>query len=514
MSARKIIKIGARGSPLALRQVSEVVSSLRKKHPKIKIKIVKIRTSGDRFQSNKRLPAFGSYAGKGLFVKEIETALLEKKVDLAVHSLKDVPRILARGLFLAAFLKREDPKDIFISSTCRSLEDLPAGSVVGTSSPRRTAYVKALRPDLKIITLRGNVETRLQKIEDGEADATIMASAGLRRLGLYDKIRNKRPLENLVPAVGQGIICVEMRYGDYGLKKLVRAALNDKNSEKMALAERQFLSVVGGDCESSIGARAVIANNFTKLTGFVSSHDGKKKIRKTVITKDPVVAGRRLGEKFVKLGARKILKLEKYIAPKRIILTGLPETNENLKAKFCRKFDEFIEIPLIKIVLPTDRYASVKRAILNISNYDWAVFTSKNAAASFFRFAKRIKKLPKIAAVGKSTARKLKEFGVKKCVIPGGEDGSNGLLDEFARFDLRRKTVLVVGAEDGLNILHKGFARMGAIVERAFGYRTVLLKPRMKGIKADAIFFASPSARRAREKTILPEFFPAIVSDA
>lgn len=266
-----VATIGTRGSPLALAQAHEVQGRLAKAHgvPTDAFAIRVIKTSGDAIQDRPLYEA----GGKGLFTKEIEQALLAGEIDLAVHSAKDVPTFLPDGLWLSSWLPREDPRDVFISAKAKTLADLPAGCIVGSSSPRRRALVAKLRPDLKLASIRGNVETRLRKLADGEADATILALAGLNRLGMAEKASSiLDPLEFL-PAAGQGAIAIETRRDDERVNALV-AAIDHKDTEVAVAAERAFLALLDGSCRTPIAAHCMVAGETIRFRGLIVSPDG------------------------------------------------------------------------------------------------------------------------------------------------------------------------------------------------------------------------------------------------
>lgn len=263
--------IGTRGSPLALAQAHEVRSRLARAHnvapERIVLKV--IRTSGDAIQDRPLSEA----GGKGLFTKEIEEALLAGSIDLAVHSSKDVPTFLPDATWLSAFLPREDPRDVFISPKAASLQELPAGAVVGTASLRRQAMVLRLRPDLKVEVMRGNVETRLRKLAAGEADATLLALAGLKRLGLEDKATRILSIDEFLPAVGQGAIAIESRRDDDRTNALV-AAIGDADAEVALCAERSFLALLDGSCRTPIGGHCRVSGERIHFSGLLLSPDG------------------------------------------------------------------------------------------------------------------------------------------------------------------------------------------------------------------------------------------------
>src|SRR6202167_6393380 len=265
-----VLRIGSRGSPLALVQAREVQSRLAALCglPAERIEIKTVRTSGDLIQGS-----LAEAGGKGLFTKEIEEALLAGAIDLAVHSSKDMPTVLPPGLVLSAFLPREDARDAFIGRTARTLGDLPTGAVVGTASLRRQALVKRLRPDLVIVPLRGNVETRLRKIEAGEADATLLAVAGLKRLGLLDAAAALLDVDEFLPAVGQSAIGIETRTDDTATRALV-AKIDDADTATAVTAERAFLAELDGSCRTPIGGHARISNGVVHFHGIIVKPDG------------------------------------------------------------------------------------------------------------------------------------------------------------------------------------------------------------------------------------------------
>jgi hydroxymethylbilane synthase len=270
-TAASILRIGSRGSPLALVQAREVTSRLAAAcgldPQRIEIKV--IRTTGDAIQDRPLAEA----GGKGLFTKEIEEALIAGEIDLAVHSSKDMPTVLPAGLVLSAFLPREDARDAFISRKAKSLADLPHGAVLGTASLRRQALVKRLRPDLAVVPLRGNVETRLRKIEAGDADATLLAVAGLKRLGLLSAATALLDIDEFLPAVGQGAIGIETRAGDAATRALV-ATIDDPDTATALAAERAFLAVLDGSCRTPIAGHARVSGGQVRFRGMIVKPDG------------------------------------------------------------------------------------------------------------------------------------------------------------------------------------------------------------------------------------------------
>jgi hydroxymethylbilane synthase len=269
----RTIRIGTRGSPLALAQAREVQQRLEAAHGAgaFAIEIHAIHTTGDRIQDRPLSEA----GGKGLFTKEIEEALLEGRVDLAVHSMKDMPTVLPTGLAVTCYLPREDVRDAFISAKAGTLAELPAGSVVATSSLRRQAQARHLRPDLRIAEMRGNVETRLRKLAEGQGDATLLAMAGLKRLGLVDRVTAPVPVEEMLPAVAQGAIGVEVREGDEAAARML-GAINHEPTALAVTAERAFLAKLEGSCRTPIAALGELVGGRFQFRGMILTPDGNQ----------------------------------------------------------------------------------------------------------------------------------------------------------------------------------------------------------------------------------------------
>jgi hydroxymethylbilane synthase len=265
------LRIGTRGSPLALVQARTVrerlAAALGRPADTIELKI--IRTTGDTIIDR----PLAEEGGKGLFTKEIEEALMRGDIDLAVHSAKDMPTFLPKGLILAACLEREDPRDVFISAKAKTIAALPQGAKVGTASLRRQAIMKRARPDLEVAPLRGNVETRLRKLDDGEADAIILALAGLRRLGLEGRATRIMSADEFLPAAGQGAIAIETREDDAETRALL-AKIDHSDTLTAVAAERAFLAVLDGSCKTPIGAHAIIEGETLRFRGLIARPDG------------------------------------------------------------------------------------------------------------------------------------------------------------------------------------------------------------------------------------------------
>lgn len=298
------LKIGTRQSLLALWQSNHIAALLREKYPDCEVVLKKIVTKGDRILD---VP-LAQIGGKGLFTKEIETELLDGTVDLAVHSLKDMPTILPEGLCLTAITKRANVGDAFVSNKYNSLAELPQGAVLGTSSLRRKAQLLAARPDLKIVDLRGNVDTRLRKLDEGQMDAIILAAAGLERLGHHDRIKEVISAETCIPAVGQGALAIECRSDNEEVRAMLDF-LNDLPTKQATDAERAFLGLIEGGCQVPIGVHAVVKDELLEAEAIIASLDGSTILRDKISgpAQEAEALGKALGEKMLADGGQKIL---------------------------------------------------------------------------------------------------------------------------------------------------------------------------------------------------------------
>ncbi len=296
------VKIGTRKSKLALWQANYVKEFLEKTWG-IEVELVKITTTGDKITD---VP-LAKIGGKGLFVKEIEKALMDGEIDLAVHSLKDVPMVLPEGLTLGAITKREFPYDVLISNSGKKLKELPEGSKVGTSSLRRQVQIKRLRRDLKVEVLRGNVDTRMRKLKEGQYDAIVLAYAGVKRMGYESEITEV--LDYFIPAVGQGSLAMEIRENDERIKKLIEP-LNHEESYIAATCERAFLRELEGGCQVPIGAFAQVVDGKVRIKGFISDLEAERFIEDTAEggSKNPEEVGKELARKLLAKGGKEILE--------------------------------------------------------------------------------------------------------------------------------------------------------------------------------------------------------------
>ncbi|HEX5666612.1 MAG TPA: hydroxymethylbilane synthase [Hyphomicrobium sp.] len=301
------VRIGTRGSALALAQAHEVRARLMAAHglPETAFEIVVIKTTGDMILDR----PLAEVGGKGLFTKEIEEALFEKRIDLAVHSMKDMQTALPDGLTIGATLPREDVRDAFISLKHKSFDSLPEGAVVGTSSLRRQAQIKRIRPDLQIVGFRGNVQTRLTKLRDEVAAATFLACAGLRRLGLADHITAAVPIESMLPAVAQGAIGIEIRIDDEDTAALI-APMNDETSALCVTAERAFLATLEGSCRTPIAGLARLEGGTLTFKGETLSPDGRLQVvsMKTGPASSAADLGVTVADDILSRGGREVLQ--------------------------------------------------------------------------------------------------------------------------------------------------------------------------------------------------------------
>ena len=299
-----MLKIATRKSPLALWQAEFVKSKLEDIYPDLKVELVKMTTQGDQIL-NSPLSKIG---GKSLFIKELEVGIMEGRADIAVHSMKDVPYELPQGFEIGAILERESPFDAFVSNDFNSIQDLPVGARLGSCSLRRIVQVKAMRPDLEILDLRGNVNTRLKKLDDGEYDAIILACSGLTRLGFEDRIKQDLSPDDSLPAVGQGALGIEIKANDDEISSLIKPLIHQK-TEIEVNAERALNATLQGGCSVAIGAFATSEDSKLTLSGMVGNVDSGEiiRIQENGETSKPIDLGIRAAKKLLSLGARELL---------------------------------------------------------------------------------------------------------------------------------------------------------------------------------------------------------------
>lgn len=305
MSESQPIRIATRKSPLALWQAEEVARQLKQRNPQLEIELVKIMSKGDKFLD----APLAKVGGKGLFVKELEQSMLDGDADIAVHSMKDVPMVFPEGLHLPVIMQREDPTDAFVSNNYSSLQDLPANARIGSSSLRRQLQIKEQMPEAEMLNLRGNVNSRLQKLDDGQFDAIILATAGLLRLEMQDRIRSRIPPEQSLPSVGQGAVGIECRVGDERIESLI-APLNDHDTHTRLLAERGMNNRLNGGCQVPIAGYALLEGDEIYLRGLVGRPDGSEVVRGEIRgpREQAETLGKSLAEDLLGRGADVILR--------------------------------------------------------------------------------------------------------------------------------------------------------------------------------------------------------------
>ncbi len=487
-----MLTIGSRGSQLALWQAHWIEGCLASRGESLRIEIIK--TTGDRI-TDVPLAKVGS---KGLFTKEIEEALLCGRIDLAVHSLKDLPTEVPRGLVIAAVPEREDPRDALVG--CRRA-DLSRGAKGGTSSLRRVAQFRALRPDLVIESVRGNLDTRLRKLDEGRYDAIVLAAAGLKRLGWESRIAEVLPPDLMCPAVGQGALAVETR-ADEGLAYRACAVLDHAATRAAVTAERA-LGALGGGCQVPIGAHASIADGRLRLYGLVASPDGSAVIRRE--TSGPLADAQRLGaelgRELLAAGGGKILEAvygcsvplpvpSRPLDGLRIVVTRARGQAEDLSRRLDALGGTVIEFPTIDF-RPAADTAPLDNAIAHLSDYDWIIFTSANGVRFFVdRLGSPASVLgslrARVCAIGPATRRAVENLHIKVDLMPD-EYVAESLVRAFEAHDLAGKRILLPRAAVARDLVPQELARRGAHVDVVETYRTVV--PEDAAARAKEIFF-------------------------
>lgn len=495
-------RLGTRSSKLALWQTKFVADRLRSVVAGLACEVVHISTHGDENQE-RPLPEIG---GKGLFTEKIEEALLANLIDAAVHSLKDLPVDDSPGLAIGAVLGREEVRDVVISRNGSHLRALPAGAVVGTSSTRREAQLRALRPDLTVKPIRGNVETRIGKVDKGEYDATVIAGAGVMRIGLSARVSQWLETDAFLPAPGQGALAVQCRADDQPMLGLL-ALIDDKALRRATDAEREFLRRLGGGCAAPVAAYAKVHEDpyrTVSLRGRVISLDGLQVVEVKGEGDDPVALAQLLADEAMAEGADRILAKERLpLKGKRVLVTRPRGQAEDLIALLCERGAVPVVLPLIRIEPMVDA-SRIDAALEALSMYDWVVFTSANGVERFFDHLAGRAFLPKAAAVGPATAAALEAHGVTPAFIPPEHTGAalaRGLLENEDGALASRRILLPCAADHGdeaASILRGA----GGRVDELPLYRTVAEEPGPQDLDAlkggvDAVLFFSGSAVRS-----------------
>ena len=503
-----ILRLGTRMSQLALWQTHHVAALLQGHWAHVTCEFVHLVTQGDK-RLDRPLPEIG---GKGLFTAELEDALRRGEIDLAVHSLKDLPVENPDDLILGAILSREDTRDVLVARKQWTLATLPHGAVVGTSSLRRQAQLLAARPDLTIRSIRGNVDTRLRKVMEGEYDAAVMAGAGLTRLGLTTHISEWLAPETMLAAPGQGALAVQCRAHDPIVHELL-AAIHDERAAATTMAERQLLYCLGGGCSAPIGASAQLDDGELTLRARVASIDGRAIFEAARKGSDAHALARQVANDLLAQGAQVALKTNVQppslpLAGKRIVVTRPRQRNgigdDELATLLREAGASPLVIPAIEITATPDDEA-FQRAIARLADYDWIVFTSHNAVEHFWAKIPASKKRevgighPRIAAVGPATRDALLAHKVQVDIIPEYFRGNEipAYLGELAG-----KRILLPRSAQGGRDLPAAIVDAGAEVDEL-----ALYEPVAAGIDEEAratllagtdfVTFASGSAARA-----------------
>lgn len=474
----KSIRIATRNSPLALWQANYVKGQLQKAHRDLQVNVVSMTTRGDQLLDRSLIAA----GGKGLFLKELEVSLLNNDTDIAVHSMKDVPVDLPRGLEISVVCGREDARDAFVSNDYQNLYALPQGAKVGTSSLRRVAQLKNAFPSLEFIELRGNVNTRLRKLDNGDYDAIILAAAGLIRLGLHDRIKQYISPELCLPAVGQGIVGIECRDNDYATKLLL-APLHSKESALVLAAERAMNAGLEGGCQVPIAGYAQIEKGKIRMRGLVGDPDGSNVLRSETIsakvsTSTAQVLGEKIAQDLLLQGAGTVLArvynkpmLLKKLSKPMILLTRQHRYLGNTAAILQRLDFQPTHVPTLNIKPGDD--PKLLQIFSNLSNYTDVLFVSRNAAEVGMTMIEQQGGMPdsiRVMAVGGETAKELYRFGIK-AMFPSEGNGAEALLNVSQLKAMDHRKVLVIRGEHGLSWPSDEMRKRGASVDEANCYQ-------------------------------------------
>ena len=502
------VVLGTRASALARTQTERVAESLRQAWPEIVCRTKRVATRGDRTQaSGVPLPAIG---GKGLFTAELEQALRAGTIDVAVHSLKDLPTEETPGIALGAVCLREDVRDCVVARDGLGLRELPPGAIVGTSSLRRAAQLLGVRHDLDVRSIRGNVDTRVRKVQDGEFDAVVLAAAGVLRLGLADAVTEWLEPGTMLPAPGQGALGVQCRADDERILAFL-AAIDDPEARAETTAERMFLRILGAGCTAPVGAHAVVADpeprdtvsqGRVRLQALVASPDGRQVVR-VAGEGDAEEVGERLAREALAAGAGDILDAirgAQPLAARRIVLTRPRDQVGPLAEALERLGATVLAVPLVDIE-PIEDARPLDAALARLESYRWVVFTSANGVAGVRERLgeKPVPEATRVAAVGPATADAVRTLEVEAAFVPdrfAAEEIAAGLGP------LQGVRILLPQADIATPSLAVELRSRGALVDAVAAYRTVAIEPSPRDVSelergVDAIVVASGSAARS-----------------
>jgi hydroxymethylbilane synthase len=491
------VVLGTRSSVLARAQTRRVIELLGSAWPGLTCRAKPIVTRGDRTQeSGEPLPAIG---GKGLFTAELERSLRSGEIDLAVHSLKDLPTEDTPGVLVGAVCAREDARDCLVSREGLTLAELPAGSVVGTSSQRRAAQLRAVRPELDVRSIRGNVDTRIRKVQTGEYDAAVLAAAGIVRLELEGEVTEWLPLETMLPAPGQGALAVQCREGDERVLALL-SAIDDAGTRAATAAERAFLRALGAGCTAPVAAHGVLVGDRVRMRALVASADGGEVVRVSG-EGAPNELGTGLAREALAAGADRIFSEIRGSLPlrgRRIVVTRPRRQARGLIEELERLGAVAPLVPLVAVQPPEDP-GPLDAAVDALDRYDWLVFTSTNGVAAvrdrLEAVGGRLGKV-RVATVGPATAAAASALGAEPSFVPArfnSEDLARGLTP------LEGARVLLPQADIASPRLAEELRAQGATVDAVVAYSTVAEEPSPAELAelesgADAVVLASGSA--------------------
>jgi len=507
-----IIRIGTRGSKLALFQAYKVKEELLGHYPDTNFIIEIIKTKGDKILD----VALSKIGDKGLFTKEIEEALFNHEIDMAVHSLKDLPTKFPEGAKLGAVLKRGESRDALISTKNRKISDLTPDDVIATSSLRRKAQLLRINKDFKIVEIRGNVNTRIRKMEEGFCDVMVMAAAGLQRLGMDEYVSDLFDVDQMIPACSQGAIAVEIRQDDPDIEEMV-SKINDGQTLIATDAERAFLSALEGGCQIPVGSYTRITGNHFSITGFISSIDGSRYLQDSAEgdLRQSNYLSVKLARSLYDRGGSEILKIireenlpglqpDLLLKDRVIISTRGLEPGDTLPELFIECGAHLLSLPMIEIS-SSKPDENIQMQLDNLASYDWIFFTSKNGVSNFFKLLIDLKgstELPgkiKIAVIGYKTGLELEYYGYSPTIVCD-ENTSDELLNQFYKqYTPQNLNILLALGNLAENTLFNRLSSENK-VKRIDVYET--LKPGyadseimeiLKNDQYDLIVFTSPS---------------------
>lgn len=507
------LRIGTRGSALALWQARHIKNELARLVPERLTSLEIITSEGDL----DKISSLTEIGGRGVFSSALQRALLDHRIDLAVHSTKDVPTLSPPGLEIAAFPAREDPRDVLVSRHATGFAGLPDAPLIGTSSRRRAVQVLALRPDAVVVELRGNIDTRLRKAASVDYDAVILAAAGLLRMGWEERITEYLSIDRFTPSPGQGALAVETRTAPDPAQAIARC-LNDPRTAAEVSLERRFLAGIGGGCTTPVGAHARLemahGREIIRFWGMLASEDGTRTER--VYEEFAPVDGERIVQEIahhmlqslapVWDGASVNASQANALDGTGVLTTGTPELAESLRRAFARRGAKVTHQPTI-MILPTDKTDELEEAVAAARSgaYDWVIVTSANAVDVVARafVDPRSSRTMRIAAVGVQTVRRLRERGIEADIAPVEDQRAKGLLASLdaAGFDLAGSRVLCLLGNRARAELVEGLRERGAHVDVVEAYRTVdVTEPDADALtlirtgEIDIVTFGSPSS--------------------